>query len=492
MFLCSHPLVIFDHLRVPYEVTSRATSVDPGSAADAPPADCAALVPLARPDRSLRWPVFADDSPSAWRATEPRRFELGPLLLHARIVADHRLGQWLTSTDQGWQPVVTLSHGEQHLGSVWRNQNGDVFLPFDPNEVVSTFWSECYAVAAEGSLASRLRSRAVAAYYWIRPLTPRRLQIAARRLYSRVQARTPFPRWPVEPSLHRFFDLMLGWAAELAGEAVPHIAPWPAGRSWALVLTHDVETAEGLRRMPVLRDLESATGHRSSWNLVPGRYEVPDAIVDALQDDGFEVGVHGLYHDGRDLADGVFEERLPEMQRWATRWRASGFRSPATHRAWETMARLPFEYDSSYPDTDPFEPQPGGCCSWLPYFNGPIVELPITLPQDHTVFVILRHRDGAIWIEKTAQIRAAGGMALLITHPDYLGVAPIASAYEELLNHFVDDQSVWRALPVDVNRWWRRRAESRLQRAEDGWRVVGPAGAEATIAFATPADRVPT
>jgi hypothetical protein len=54
------------------------------------------------------------------------------------------------------------------------------------------------------------------------------------------------------------------------------------------------------------------------------------------------------------------------------------------------MASLPFEYDSSYPDTDPFEPQPGGCCSWLPYFNGPLVELPITLPQDHTLFVIPR------------------------------------------------------------------------------------------------------
>jgi hypothetical protein len=489
MFFCSHPLAVFDHLRVPYEIKPYATTADARPATDAPPAECAALAPLARPDRSLWWPVFADDSPSAWQATGPRRFRLGSLLLHARIVADPRLDQWLTSTGQGWHPVVSLANGEEHLGSVWRNENGDMFLPFDPNEVVSTFWSERYAVGAEVSRASRLRSMAVAAYYRIRPFTPRRLQIAARRLYSHVQARTTFPRWPVEPSLHQFFHLMLGWAANLAGEAVPHIASWPAGRSWALVLTHDVETAEGLRNMPLLRDLESATGHRSSWNLVPGRYDVPDAIVDALHDDGFEVGLHGLYHDGRDLAAGVFEVRLPEMQWWAERWRASGFRSPATHRAWQTMACLPFEYDSSYPDTDPFEPQPGGCCSWLPYFIGSIVELPITLPQDHTVFVILRHRDGAIWVEKTEQIRAAGGMALLITHPDYLDQAPIASAYEEMLNHFADDQSVWRALPVEVNRWWRRRAESRLERAEGGWQVAGPASAEARIMFASPTDR---
>ena len=50
------------------------------------------------------------------------------------------------------------------------------------------------------------------------------------------------------------------------------------------------------------------------------------------------------------------------------------------------MPRLGFEYDSSYTDTDPYEPQPGGCCSYLPYFNESLVELPITLPQDHTVF----------------------------------------------------------------------------------------------------------
>jgi hypothetical protein len=209
-------------------------------------------------------------------------------------------------------------------------------------------------------------------------------------------------------------------------------------------------------------------------------------VVAALQAGGFEVGLHGLYHDGRDLADGVRQQRLPEMRRWAQRWQALGFRSPATHRAWDTMASLPFEYDSSYPDTDPFEPQPGGCCSWLPYFNGPLVELPITLPQDHTLFVILRHADAKIWIDKCERIRAAGGMALLITHPDYLPLAPIADAYAELLARFADDGSVWRALPVEVNRWWRRRAQSRLEPAADGWRVVGPARDEGRVMVTSP------
>jgi hypothetical protein len=46
------------------------------------------------------------------------------------------------------------------------------------------------------------------------------------------------------------------------------------------------------------------------------------------------------------------------------------------------MPLLVFDYDSSYPDTDPYEPPPGGCCTWLPYFNEELIELPITLAQD--------------------------------------------------------------------------------------------------------------
>ena len=162
-------------------------------------------------------------------------------------------------------------------------------------------------------------------------------------------------------------------------------------------------------------------GVRSSWNLVPKRYHVDDETVAALTSAGFEVGVHGLYHDGRDLeSERMLRKRLPEIRRYAERWRAVGFRSPATNRDWSLMPLLGFDYDSSFPDTDPFEPQAGGCCSLLPYFNGDLVELPITLPQDHTLFVLLGRADEATWVEKAEAIRAIGGMALLITHPDYM------------------------------------------------------------------------
>ena len=200
--------------------------------------------------------------------------------------------------------------------------------------------------------------------------------------------------------------MLLELIDEVAGEPVPRLSPWPDGKSWACVLTHDVETAAGYGRIERVLDTEQRNGLRSAWFLVPERdYEVGDELLARLLELGCEVGVHGLRHDGRDLAPGELRQRLPAMQTWAARWGATGFRSPATHRRWELMPRLGFDYDSSYSDVARYEPQAGGSCSWLPFFIGDLVELPITLPMDHTLFEILGHADGGVWHEKTALLR---------------------------------------------------------------------------------------
>jgi hypothetical protein len=152
------------------------------------------------------------------------------------------------------------------------------------------------------------------------------------------------------------------------------------------------------------------------------------------------------------------------------------------------MPQLGFAYDSSYPDTDPYEPQPGGCCSWWPVPNGSLVELPITLPQDHTLFAILGHRDGRVWIDKAGQIAARGGMALALTHPDYVDDGPAVRAYGELLGAYAGHPSVWHALPAEVAEWWRRRADSHLEGRDGEWQVRGPAAGEARVRLALPAE----
>jgi len=220
------------------------------------------------------------------------------------------------------------------------------------------------------------------------------------------------------------------------------------------------------------------------------RYAVQDDDVSALLAEGFEVGVHGLYHDGRDFASfATLSERLPAMHRHAERWQAVGFRAPATHRVWEWMPQLGFDYDSSYPDTDPFEPYAGGCCSWLPFFNDRMVELPITLPQDHTLFAILGHTDESLWLEKISHVRRSGAMALLLTHPDYLIDEQLLGAYTRLLERFAGDSEAWQALPREVSAWWRRRSQSSLELTPAGWHVIGPAADDARIDY-LPAPRL--
>lgn len=485
MFEASDPFPFFDYFRVPYRVASAAENVGLSHR----PAGCGSLRPLAggAVERALVWPL-ADGVRAGAAQFSAGGFQLGALTVYARVLPDPVASQLLQAAGGGWSPAAPVSdaHGER-VASVWRDERGSVFLPFDPGEAIQTLWSERYQALGGLGAAARAKRTAMHAYYRVRPVLPRPLQIWLRRQFTHVQARTRFPRWPVETALHDLYGFLFDIAEEIAGEPIPWIAPWPSGHTWGLVLTHDVETSVGRDNLKLLQEVEERCGLRSSWNFVPRRYETPDSLVAELRDGGWEVGVHGLYHDGRDLESrAVLEERLPAMREFAERWGAVGFRSPATHRDWRLMPLLGFDYDSSSPDTDPFEPMGGGCCSWLPFFNGELVELPITLAQDHTLFVILRRGDESAWLEKARVLRERGGMALLVTHPDYMLEPRFREAYERFLRWCLEDDTVWHALPQEVSAWWRRRAASHLEPSDGGWKVVGPAADEAAVSLEPP------
>lgn len=455
MFEAPVPVLFFDYFRVPYRVAPFHPWRDELPQRH-PLRRCglARWAPSAAPGRVLGWPLLGDGAPEPRSRAAARlgEYRLGPNPVFGRLLPDHLCRSWLADTGIRWAPRAPIRdrRGVQ-VASEWQGEDGSIFLPYDPDELIRNYWSEAYRDLGAGRLVPSAKKAAVAAYYRARPLLPRPVQIRMRQAFSRVQARTRFPRWPVEPALYELYAKLFGDVAQVAAEPVPFLSPWPGGHRWAFVLTHDVETAVGYGRIQVLRDVELDAGYRSSWNFVPKRYAIDDEVVDMLARAGFEVGIHGLYHDGRDLESmAKLQERLPAIRRYADRWRAVGFRSPATYRAWELMPLLGFDYDSSYPDTDPFQPQSGGCCSLLPYFNEGTVELPITLPQDHTMFVILGEPDATLWLEKAEHVRERGGMALMITHPDYLDERMLA-AYRSLLARFAADATAWRPLPREVS-----------------------------------------
>jgi hypothetical protein len=484
LFRASHPFAFFDYFRTPYEVQSHR----PGNGHAGAAAFVRTLTAVARPgqaSRELMW-VGADARPAAPSAAgQLGCYRLDNFTFFGHVAPDAAVLAMLPQAGRGWRPAESIRAADgRRAAAIWRDTDGNVFLPFDPGEVMRLYWSEGYRDVGRSAIAAFGRAAALRGYYLARPAMPRSVQLGLRRGFTRVQAASSFPGWPIEDSLHDFYGWLFAVIADLADAPVPFLGLWPGGRSWALVLTHDVETAAGYRDMDLLRAPERARGYRSSWNFVGARYQVDDETVRSLQDDGCEIGVHGLWHDGRDLAGRLMDERLPAMWEHASRWNAVGFRSPATHRDWELMHRLGFDYDSSYTDTDPYEPQPGGCCTFFPYFNRGTVELPITLPQDHTLFTILQHADAGLWLRKAEHIRDRGGMVLALTHPDYAHDQRLADGYRTLLGTFADDGTAWRALPREVAAWWRRRAASAIRGNRDGWSIDGPASDTGQVCFA--------
>jgi peptidoglycan/xylan/chitin deacetylase (PgdA/CDA1 family) len=293
-------------------------------------------------------------------------------------------------------------------------------------------------------------SPAFRAYYMLRSAIP----LSLRQLLQRSRRVETSERWCYPDA---FIDAL---AQEIAAldEGITTVHPWPDGHDFAFVLTHDVETAEGMRDVMRIADLEEELGFRSSWNIVPYKYPIDRGLVRELTSRGFEIGVHGYNHDGKLFTSRrVFDARVPAINAALESFGAVGFRAPMVHRNLEWLQSLDVEYDASYFDSDPYQAMPGGVGSVWPFIAGRFVELPYTLPQDHTLFVALKERDGRIWRQKLAYLRALCGMALVITHPDYLDSLERIEVYRRFLTEAREMEGGWQALPRDVATWWRER-----------------------------------
>jgi glycosyltransferase involved in cell wall biosynthesis len=218
-------------------------------------------------------------------------------------------------------------------------------------------------------------------------------------------------------------------------------------------------------------NLELKHGFRSCFNFVPeGEYRTPDALRESLNQAGFEVGVHGLEHDGKLYSSKAkFASKAYRIKQYLQKWNASGFRSPLMQHRLGWLHALGVEYDTSTFDTDPFEPEPDGAGTifpfWVPGPNGTgYVDLPYTLVQDFNLFGVLREQNIDIWKRKVDWLVEHGGMVLLNTHPDYMcfdgeqqrDEFPVA-LYEDLLRYIREryEGSYWDALPRDVARYYR-------------------------------------
>ena len=158
---------------------------------------------------------------------------------------------------------------------------------------------------------------------------------------------------------------------------------------------------------------------------------------------GFEVGIHDLKHDGQTLSVSIGSSGKAPRESIAmlAEWGASASDRHLCCVSWIGCTSWVLQYDASTFDTDPFEPQPEGRHTIFPFWvprptddsinhqqssvnssSKGYVELPYTLPQDFTLFLLLREKTTDIWRRKLDWIAEHGGMALIDTHPDYMAL----------------------------------------------------------------------
>ena len=181
-------------------------------------------------------------------------------------------------------------------------------------------------------------------------------------------------------------------------------------------------------------------------------------------------------------------KRAARINHYLKEWNSVGFRSPAMHCNLDWLGNLDIEYDASTFDTDPFEPQPKGMGTIFPFWvpsNGTrkgYVELPYTMPQDSTLFIMMKEKGIELWKKKLDWIAEHGGMAMLTTHPDYTAfdgkstfdTYPV-EYYEQFLNYVKTkyEGQYWNVLSKEMARFWVKNTRRKnIQRRRQILKVV--------------------
>jgi len=240
---------------------------------------------------------------------------------------------------------------------------------------------------------------------------------------------------------------ILSSSIEKLSEKKFHRKKWN-GKKYACIITHDVDTRKGLQKAKHLKKLEEKYDVPSAWYLPSKHYKLDPETVKELANHG-EIGAHDTRHDGK-LAQRPRQKlvkRLREAKQTLEKivnCSVDGFRAPLLQHNVDIIRALGdagYTYDTSIPTWEPKHPytmNPHGIGTVNPMKMNKIVEIPITLPQDHQMLHVLgMTSEGAVrvWIDLMRVVKDVGGICTILVHPDYeLADLDGLNAYEELLN----------------------------------------------------------
>jgi hypothetical protein len=233
------------------------------------------------------------------------------------------------------------------------------------------------------------------------------------------------------------------------------------GKNYACVITHDIETAQGLRRARSLKRIEEKYDVPSAWYIPSDNFRLDSQTIGELANHG-EIGSHDTKHDGKlaQLSQDKLARRLNESKQTlskAANCPIEGFRAPLLQHNFKIIYALRaagYSYDTSIPTWEPKHPStmgPHGIGTVYPMTFDGIVEVPVTLPQDHQMMHVLGMRPEQTveaWIRQMKIIKKIGGMCVFLVHPDYeFCYSKNLPLYEELLNIVTSDTDVLLSTP---------------------------------------------
>jgi peptidoglycan/xylan/chitin deacetylase (PgdA/CDA1 family) len=317
-------------------------------------------------------------------------------------------------------------------------------------------------------------------------------------------------------------------AAQAAGVALVRLGAWPAGREFAVLLSHDVDLwrkrtmrqlAKELLRSATapsrlgsvagafcrgpdpwsdlegIADLEAARGMHSTFFLLPGRpdrqvggvrvvggYPADDQAVAAaarrLVERGCEIGLHSSF-DSSCSAEALAAERA-DVARLANgavdtcRQHFLRFERPATWRS-QVEAGLTCDATLGHHDQDgyragfsfPFHPFDG---AELPLLELPLVVMDGVLLECQALDAEAAWERTRSYLERT---RADGALCSLLWHNHYfceLDAPGYRGVYERALD-WVRDHGGWGASAREIAAWWRRRAGVGIDVGAEGGRT---------------------
>jgi hypothetical protein len=387
----------------------------------------------------------------------------------------------------GRSPSARPGHALPDLmGSVEAGER-EVRLPFDPAEMVDNLRRELYTE----EWRSGSSGLAAALYYLIRPLLGVAVRKHLQKFHLRDWHKIAFPRWPVDCAVDDLMRQLLQYCVEASpDQRIPVIWFWPDGFSAAAVMTHDVEATAGRDFCSTLADVDEKYGVRGSYQVIPEeRYAVSAEFLDSLRKRGCEIAVHDLNHDGHLYKNREqFLHRAEKINSYLKDFRCEGFRAGVLYRKQIWFDALECAFDMSVPNVAHLDPQRGGCCTVMPYFIGKLLEIPVTMAQDYTLFNILNDYSIDLWKRQAEKVLARNGLMSFIVHPDYVVGEREMAVYEELLGYISAlgrQRNVWITTPGEVNRWWRERAAMRLAKRNGRWHIEGQGSERARLAWAT-------